>query len=261
MARILGALFPPDRPDPGVHASAVIHPSARVADSASVGPLAVIGEEAQIGEGAVVESGCVIGRGCLIGEGCWLHARVVLYPETELGRQVTIHSGAVIGAVGFGYLPQASGHLKIPQVGQVVIEDGVEVGANTTIDRATLGRTRIGSGAIIDNLVQIGHNCDIGPMSVIVSQAGVAGSTRLGAGCILAAQSGVGDHVVLEDQVVLGGGSGIYPNTHVAAGSRLLGTPAREAQGVLRQWAMQRKLPQLLHEVKQLGVRLDELTR
>ena len=227
-----------DRPDDtGIHPSAVIHPSVKFGANPTVGPNAVVGEGTRIGANARILAGSVVGRFCTLGDDVTLHPRVVLYADCVFGNRVAIHSGAVIGADGFGYRPVNGVHQKVPQLGNVVIEDDVEVGANTTIDRGTFGSTRIGAGTKIDNLVMIAHNCRLGKHNVIVSQVGMGGSCSTGESVTVAGQVGIADHVHLGDNAILGARAGVH--TDVPAGAFLLGAPAmpaREFMKVATEW-------------------------
>ena len=180
----------PWRPEPGVHPTAVVAPTARIGPEAAIGPHVVIGERAEIGRRAVLDAHVVIYRDVRIGDGFTAHAGVVVREGVRIGDRVTLHAGAVIGSDGFGFLPLAEGNRKIPQVGTVVVEDDVEIGANATVDRATLGATVVGRGTKIDNLVMVGHGCRIGPHCLIAGQVGLAGSTTLGARVMLGGQAG-----------------------------------------------------------------------
>jgi UDP-3-O-[3-hydroxymyristoyl] glucosamine N-acyltransferase len=209
---------------PGVHATAVVAATATVDPTASVGPQAVVGERSRIEAGAVLHAGVVVGARCRVGPSSVIHPRAVLYDDTELGARVTVHAGAVLGADGFGYAQRGGVLVKVPQVGRVVVEDDVEIGANSTIDRATLEETRIGAGSKLDNLVQVGHNVRLGRSCVLCGQAGIAGSTRLGDGVVLAGQAGVGGHLELGDGVQVAAKSAALQSA--PAGSKLAGVPA-----------------------------------
>jgi len=252
MLKALETLFAVDPPPAGLHATAVVDPSAQLAEGVSVGPHVWIGPGAEIGAGSLIMHGCSIGAGARIGEGGLLHPRVVLYPGVSLGRQVIVHAGAVIGADGFGYLFHEGQHAKIPQVGTVVVEDGVEIGANATIDCATLGETRIGAGSKIDNLVQIGHNVQLGALSILCSQVGIGGTTKLGVGVVLGGQVGVSDHATIGDQVKVGAQAGVLAGVDIPPGAVLWGTPARPHREVLRLKAAVRRLPKLARDVRLL---------
>jgi UDP-3-O-[3-hydroxymyristoyl] glucosamine N-acyltransferase len=235
----------------------VVAASARVDPSASVGPLAVVDERAVIGPGVRLHAHVYVGPDVQIGEDSTLYPHVTLRESVRVGRRVVIHAGAVLGADGFGFAFDGAEHRKVPQVGGVLIEDDVEIGANTTIDRATFGDTIVRRGTKIDNLVQIGHNVEIGEHSLLVAQVGVSGSSRLGRGVVLAGQVGVADHVTLGDGVVAGAQAGI-PSS-IEAGTRVLGTPARPAAQAKRIIVVEARLPELLQRVRALEQRLEKL--
>jgi UDP-3-O-[3-hydroxymyristoyl] glucosamine N-acyltransferase len=201
---------------------------------------AVIAEDAEIGEGARLGAGCVIGRGVRIGRECDVYPNVTIYPGTTLGDHVIVHAGAVLGSDGFGYVRDAkAGHYeKFPQVGKLVIEDDVEIGANTTIDRGALDETRIGQGTKIDNLVHIGHNCRIGRNVVIAAQTGLSGSIVIENDVVLGGQVGIGEHARIEEGVMLGGQAGVLPNKVLRGkGIAFWGTPAQPVRQYLKQLA------------------------
>ncbi len=254
---LLLALFHP-RPArlPGVHPTAVVALGASVDPTAQVGPYAVIGEASRIAAGAAVGAHSVVGRGCSVGERAVLHPHVVLYDDTEVGAGSEIHAGVILGSDGFGYATHRGVHHKVPQVGRVVVEAGVEVGANSTIDRATLGETRVGAGTKIDNLVQVGHNVRIGRASILCGQAGIAGSTRLGDGVVLAGQAGVGGHLTLGDGVQVAAKSAALSS--VEPGVTVAGIPAVEMGKWRREVALRSRLERRLAEVNR---RLTELER
>jgi UDP-3-O-[3-hydroxymyristoyl] glucosamine N-acyltransferase len=252
------ALFHPPTPlAPGVHPTAVVAADARVAPTASVGALAVVEAGAEIGAGARLHPLTYVGRGVVIGDESVLYPHVVIREGVWLGRRVIVHAGAVIGADGFGYAFDGARHRKIPQVGGVRIEDDVEIGANTTIDRATLGETVVSQGTKIDNLVQIGHNVEIGAHTVIAGQVGISGSCRIGRGVVMAGQVGVADHITVGDGAVLGAQSGIHAD--IAAGGKVLGTPARPLTESKRIMLATGHLPDLLRQVRTLKRRLARL--
>jgi UDP-3-O-[3-hydroxymyristoyl] glucosamine N-acyltransferase len=236
----------------GIHATAIIAPLAQIAEGASIGPYAVIGEDAHIGEGTQIGPHTVIGAGCWIGKNCRIHARVTLYSAARIGDRVEIHSGAVIGADGFGYAFGEGRYMKFPQVGLVEIGDDVEIGANTTIDRGSLGDTRIASGVKLDNLVHIGHNCEIGEHSVIAAQAGLSGSCVFGKNVIVGGQAGFGERCELENGAVIGGQSGVLGGKVIHSGETVWGTPARSFQKFKEQFAWQARLPDLAARIKKL---------
>jgi UDP-3-O-[3-hydroxymyristoyl] glucosamine N-acyltransferase len=227
-------------PAMGWHPAATIAPDAHVAETVSVGAGAVVGHGAVIGDFSRVEAGAVIGNGVRIGERCRIYPRAVLYPGTVVGDRVVVHAGAVLGADGFGYVRDAisGSYTQFPQQGTLVIEDDVEIGANTTIDRGALKETRIRRGAKLDNLVHIGHNCDIGEDVVIASQTGISGSSSVGKGAVLAGQVGIGDHAHVGDGVILGGQAGVLSGkTLTTRGTVLWGTPAKPLREYLRELA------------------------
>jgi UDP-3-O-[3-hydroxymyristoyl] glucosamine N-acyltransferase len=225
--------FRGDRPaDTGIHPTAVIHPSVTFGANPTVGPHAVVGEGTTIGANARIGGGAVVGRFCTLGDDVTLHPRAVLYDDVTLGSRVTLHSGAVVGADGFGYRFVKGRHERVPQLGGVVIEDDVEVGANATIDAGTFGPTRVAAGTKIDNLVMIAHNCRIGRHNVIASQVGVAGSSSTGDYVLVAGQVGIPDHVHIGDRAVIAAQSGIVND--VPAGAQMFGYPAMPGREYLK---------------------------
>jgi UDP-3-O-[3-hydroxymyristoyl] glucosamine N-acyltransferase len=223
-----------------VHPTAVIHPSAVLAPGVSVDARTVIGDSARIDSGTRIGAGCAIGARSVIGRNCRLYPNVTLYPGTSLGERVIVHAGAVLGSDGFGYVRdrKTGRYEKFPQVGSLVIEDDVEIGANTTIDRGALDETRIRRGAKIDNLVHIGHNCQIGEDVVIAAQTGLSGSITIDKGVILGGQVGIGEHAHLEEGVMVGGQGGILPNKVLRGkGVAFWGTPAQPLREYLKQLA------------------------
>ena len=252
--------FQPYRPAAGVHATAVVAPSAKIGAGAAVGAYCVIGEDAEIGEGAVLFPQVVVYPGARVGQGSVLHSGVCLREGVRLGARVILHNGVIVGADGFGYLRGADGgHIKIPQMGTVVIEDGVEVGANTTIDRAALGATIVRRGAIIDNLVMVAHNCDIGENAILVSQVGIAGSSKIGRGAVLSGQVGVGDHIEVGEGAVLAGKTGVISD--VPAGAFLAGYPHLDIRVWRKFWAVAPQLYDMVKEIKRLRARVEELEK
>lgn len=219
-AQVLRAHFPEPSPA-GVHPAAVVHPSAQLGPRVTVGP------------------GCVVQEGVQIGEDTVLYANVTVYPLTSIGARCRIHAGAVLGADGFRYAAGPTGPERVPQLGRLVLEDDVEVGANTCIDRAGLGETRIGRGSKLDNLVQVGHNCTLGPAVVVAGQAGLAGSVVVGAGAQIGGQAGIADHRTVGAGARVGAQSGVTQD--VPAGETVLGTPAMSARLVRRLWATWRR--------------------
>ncbi len=256
-AQALRVFHPSPVPLPGTHPSAVVATDARVAPDASIGPLCVLDREAEVGAGTILEAQVFVGAGARIGRGCHIFPQVTLREGVLLGDRVTVHSGAVIGADGFGYARDGRRYVKIPQVGRVVIGDDVEIGANATIDRATLGETRIGRGTKIDNLVQIGHNVRVGEDTVVVAQVGISGSSRIGSRVTLAGQVGVVDHVEIGDDVIVGAQSGVTKD--IPPGSLVLGSPAIPHAEFKRQLATVARLPVLRRTLRALEERLAAL--
>jgi len=251
-------LFHPERPvTPGVHATAVIEPGARIDASASVGPGAVVEGGAVIGARSQVGALCFVGAGAVLADDVVLHPRAVVHAGVIVGHRVIVHSGAVLGADGFGYAFDGIAHRKIPQVGGLRIADDVEIGANTTIDRATLGDTVIGRGSKIDNLVQVGHNCEVGEDVILVAQVGISGSCTIGKRAVLAGQVGVADHVTIGEGTILTAQSGVPSD--VEAGQVMSGTPSRPAALSRRIWAAETMLPELVRRVRSLEKRVREL--
>ena len=245
-------LLPNYLPSPGIHSSAIVASSARINPNVFIGPYVVIEDEVEIGEHSIVEAFCFLGRGSAIGKKCRLHPRVTLYPGAKLAARVEVHSGAVIGSDGFGYVFGDGRVWKFPQVGSVEIGDDVEVGANTTIDRGSLGVTRIASEVKIDNLVQVAHNVTIGRHSLVAAQTGVSGSTSLGEGVILAGQVGGGDHCTIEDRAIVGAQAGVPTGKTIRTGQTVWGTPARPIERYKKQYAAFARLPELLERVEKI---------
>lgn len=242
-------LLQPPLPATGVHPSAVLGAGVKIAESVTVGPCAVIEDGAHIGAHTRIDAGAVVGRGVRIGEYCHIYPRAVLYAGTTLGNWVIVHAGAVLGADGFGYVrnPATGSYTQFPQQGTLVIEDEAEIGANTTIDRGALAETRIRRGTKIDNLVHVGHNCDIGEDVILVALTGISGSSSVGRGAVIAGQVGIGDHAHVGPGVILGGQAGVLSgktvtNEGLKPGTVLWGTPARPLKQVLREQAVLSRL-------------------
>ncbi len=221
----------------GIHPSATIAPDAVIAERVKVGPGVVIESGARIGEDSIIEAGSYIGKRTTIGNRCTVYPRVVVYANVEIGNGVIIHSGAVIGADGFGFVRDGAAHVKFPQVGKVIIEDDVEIGANTCIDRGSLETTVIRRGVKLDNLIQIAHNVEIGEHTVIAAQTGISGSSTLGAQCVIGGQVGIGEHARLDDNTIIGGQGGVLNGKHIRGGEVLWGTPVRPLKEFLLQQA------------------------
>jgi UDP-3-O-[3-hydroxymyristoyl] glucosamine N-acyltransferase len=230
----------PDEKDVAVHPTAVLHASSRLAADVVVAESAVVAKDAEIGERSRIGAGCVIGRGVRIGRVCEIYPNVTIYSGTTLGNRVVVHAGAVLGSDGFGYVrdPKTGSYEKFPQAGRLVIEDDVEIGANTTIDRGALDETRIGRGTKIDNLVHIGHNCRLGENVVIAAQTGLSGSIVIENNVVLGGQVGIGEHARIEEGVMLGGQGGVLPNKVLRGkGVAFWGTPAQPVRQYLKQLA------------------------
>jgi len=253
---ILPRLYPEPVVEPGVHATAVVAPDANVSPDASVGPYAVIGARTTIGARARVGAHVTVGEDCVIGEDVALHPQVVLYARTRIGARSIVHSGARLGVDGFGYAPVDGVARKIPQVGACVLGTDVEIGANVTIDRGSIGPTEIGDHVKIDNLTQIGHNVRIGAGSTLVSQVGISGSTRLGRGVTVAGQAGVNGHIEIGDGATIGGQAGVFGD--VPAGQAWSGYPARPHGESMRIQAHVARLPELLKRIRKLEARMED---
>ena len=259
-AKLLAEFHPEPRPQPGIDDQAAIAEGTQLGKDVSIGPLVAIGKDVVIGDHTVLHPGVVVHDGCRIGNNVTLFANVTLYRNSVIGNHVILHAGVVIGTDGFGYTPDEKGrHVKINQVGRVVIEDHVEIGANACIDRAAFGETIVREGTKIDNLVQIAHNCDIGPHSVIVSQAGIAGTCKLGHHVILAGQVGLADHVTIGDQVVVAAQAGV--NKSLLEPGFYGGSPAIPAMSWKRYSTLLPKLPELSRKIKELEKRLNAIEK
>jgi UDP-3-O-[3-hydroxymyristoyl] glucosamine N-acyltransferase len=261
-AKALALFFPePVRPA-GIHPSAVVAASATVDPTAHIGPHCIVGERVQIGARCALQGGNSVGDDSKLGDDANLFPNVTIYPRTEIGSRVRIHAGTVIGSDGYGYVLDGGIHRKIPQIGNVIIHDDVEIGANVTIDRGALGATVIGKGTKIDNLVQIAHNVQIGEHCLIIAQVGIAGSSKLGNYVVLAGQVGVGGHLKIGNQVTIGAQAGVM--TDVPDKATWLGAPAQPDRLVKRQVIALQRLPDLLRRVaefeRKFGVKLDGST-
>lgn len=257
-ARVLPLFFPPEEYPRGIHPSADIAPTAQVDVSAYVGPACVIGPGVTIGARSVLLGGNHIGRDCQVGDDVRLFPNVVLYERTRIGHRVAIHAGSVIGSDGYGYVFDQGRHRKVLQVGNVIIEDDVEIGANSAIDRAALGSTMIGAGTKIDNLVHIAHNVVFGQHCLIMGQCGFAGSTQFGDYCVIASQSGVAGHLTIGHRVTVGGKSGVTRD--LADGQTVLGYPAVPDKQAKRQWIGVQQLPELIVRMRELEKQVAEVT-
>ena len=255
----VAALFAPARPGwHGVSDQAYLGAGVKLGQGAAIAPLVFVGDGVQLGDRVTLMPGCYVGPDTVIGDDTYLAPNVTVLSRCRVGARVIIHSGAVIGADGFGFIPTPEGQQKIPQLGSVVIEDDVEIGANATIDRGALGETRLERGAKIDNLVQVAHNVEVGEHTVIAAQAGIAGSTKIGKWVGLGGQVGVKGHITVGDRTQVGGQGGI--TNSVPSDQVLMGTPAWPLKETHRIWASWRNLPELLHRVKKMEQQLADLT-
>jgi UDP-3-O-[3-hydroxymyristoyl] glucosamine N-acyltransferase len=260
VANVLELFAPPvPRPPAGVDPAARVAPSAVLGAGVAIGPNVFVGERARVGGRTVLHPGIYVGDDTVIGTDCELFPNVVVRERCTLGDRVVIHAGSVLGSDGFGYRWDGQRHVKIPQIGTVVVGDDVEIGSCVCIDRAKFAATMIGRGTKIDNLVQVGHNARIGPHCVIIGQAGIAGSVTLGTGVVLAGQSAVKDHVTMGDGSTLGACAGVMDD--VPAGQMVSGLPAIPHRQMLREWAAMRRLPDLAVQVRKLQEELEELKK
>jgi UDP-3-O-[3-hydroxymyristoyl] glucosamine N-acyltransferase len=256
-ARTIALLYPKSRPEPGIHATAVVAPDASVGESASIAAHVVVGSGARIENECIVGAGCVIGERVGIGRGSTLHANVTIYPDVRIGERRILHSGCVLGADGFGFALAGDHYEKFPQIGRVEVGDDVEIGANSCVDRAALGITRIGDGTKLDNMVHVAHNCSIGRHVVVAAQTGFSGGVVVEDYAVIGGQVGIGDKARIESRAVLGSGSGVLTSKIVRGGQVVWGVPARPLKQYLEQLAALGKLPQLREEVRELRRRLD----
>ena len=248
LLRVLPALYVVPRAEPGIHHTAILGRGVSLGERVAIAPYAVIGAEAILGNGVVIGPHCQIGSGVEIGADSELLHGVTLYSGTRLGCRVRLHAGVRIGSDGFGYVFRNGAHEKIPHVGRAIIEDDVEVGANSTIDRGSIDDTVIGAGTRIDNLVQVGHNVRIGRLCLIMAQVGIAGSAHIGDGCVLAGQAGVGGHITIGNGARIAGQAGVFGD--VPAGETWSGYPARPHRDALRAQAAMFKLPSLVRHLE-----------
>ncbi len=258
--KVLAAFQPPAEPlPPGIHPSAVIASSAAIGERVRVGAYAVIGERCRIGAGAMIGHGTVLGDGVEIGPDSLLYPRVTVREECRIGARAIIHAGVVIGSDGFGFAPLPDGsYEKIPQLGIVVIEDDVEIGANTTVDRATIGETRIKKGTKLDNLIMVAHNVVIGENTVIAAQSGISGSTRIGKQAMIGGQVGITGHLEIAERTKIGAQSGVHHSVP-QPGTTIFGTPAYPQREAFRMQGAVTQLPDLLKTVRELQKQVEEL--
>ena len=244
----------------GIEPNAYISEKATIGKDVYIGAFACIGDGAVIGDGTQIYPHTVIGDGVTIGEKCTIFPNVTIYQGCKLGNNVTIHAGCVIGADGFGFAPNTEGYDKIPQIGIVVIEDNVEIGANTCIDRSTMGQTVIRKGVKLDNLIQIAHNCEVGENTVMSAQVGLAGSTKIGAWCMVGGQAGFSGHIQVADKTFVGAQAGVIGNTK-GDGEQLIGAPAVNPKMYFKARALDAKLPEMYRQIAQLQREIDELKK
>ncbi len=243
----------------GIDPLASVAANARIGENVYIGPFACIEEGAVIGDNAYIHPHVTVGCNAKVGNGTILYPHVTVYHDCRIGNQCIIHAGAVIGADGFGFAPSAEGYEKIPQIGITIIEDQVEIGANTCVDRATMGATIVHKGTKLDNLIQIAHNVEVGSHTVMASQVGIAGSAKIGEWCMFGGQVGVAGHIQIGDHVNVGAQSGIPGNTK--SGSSLMGYPAIEPKQFARSSAVFKKLPEMYSELGRLQKELEELKK
>jgi UDP-3-O-[3-hydroxymyristoyl] glucosamine N-acyltransferase len=243
----------------GIHPTAVIEPGAEIGSDVYIGAFAVIGEKCIIGDGSRIYPHVYIGDNTRLGKNCLIYQGAMIYHECLIGNNCTIHAGSVIGADGFGFAPQSdSEFMKIPQIGNVILEDNVEIGANVAIDRATMGSTIIRKGVKIDNLIQIGHNVEIGENTVMAGQTGIAGSTKIGRNCMFAGQVGIAGHLKVADGTRIGAQAGIGGDIK-EANTTILGTPGFDHKQFLKSFVIFRKLPDLKARVDLMGKDIESL--
>lgn len=251
-ARAASKLLAPTPIARGIHATAVIAPTARLGPNVAIGPYTVVEEGVEIGGGSEVGAFCFLGRGARLGEHCRLHPRVTLYPGARLGHRVEVHAGVVIGSDGFGYVMGEGRLWKFPQVGAVDIGDDVEIGSNGTIDRGSLGATRIQADVKLDNLVQVAHNVEIGSHTVIAAQTGISGSSVVGCNVVIGGQVGIADHCRVEDGAAIGAQAGVPTGKAIRGGQTVWGTPARPLEKFKEQYAWFARLPELAERLRNL---------
>ena len=241
----------------GVSPQAYISPTAKLGKDCYVGPFACIGEGTVIGDGCQIYPHAVVGDNVKMGNGCILYPNTTVYQGCKIGNNVTLHAGSVIGADGFGFAPNADGYDKIPQIGIVTIEDNVEIGANTCVDRSTMGSTVIRKGVKLDNLVQVAHNVEIGENTVMSAQVGIAGSTKVGSWCMFGGQVGIAGHITIGDKTFLGAQSGV-PGS-LKGGEELIGTPPMNPRNYFKSQAIFRRLPDMYKKLEALKKTIEEL--
>jgi len=243
----------------GIHSTAVIDETATIGNDVYIGPYAVIGANTTIGDKTIINAHVTIGDRVKIGSECTFFPNVTIYDDCQLGNEIVIHAGTIIGADGFGFAPSDSGYDKIPQIGIVVIEDRVEIGANTCVDRSTMGATLIKKGVKLDNLVQVAHNVEIGENTVMSAQVGIAGSTKIGSWCMIGGQVGFAGHSTIGDKTYIGAQSGIPGN--LKGNQQVIGTPAMNPKSYFRSWGVFKTLPDMRRDIIQLKKDIAELKK
>lgn len=257
--QLLAHFYPIARPKPGIHPTAVIAPDAVLGQRVFIGPYVVIDSHCRIGNDCIIKGHVNIGQNVILGNNTIIHPHVTIYDNSQLGNSVTIHANTVIGSDGFGYKFVDGHHMKVPHYGHVIIEDNVEIGANTVIDRASMNTTIIGAGTKIDNLVQVAHSVKLGKHNILCAFTGIAGSTTSGDRVIFAANVGVSDHVTIDDDVVLGARSGVPPQKHLQRGLVYLGNPARPKDKALEQEFASTRIPFMRKQIRTLSEKISEL--
>jgi UDP-3-O-[3-hydroxymyristoyl] glucosamine N-acyltransferase len=257
-ALVAEVLHAPKRRAPEIHPSAVISPLAKLGAEVFIGAFVCIGEHSVIGDRTQIRAGAKIGDDVTVGNDCVIYPNVFVEDGVTIGSEVILHAGVVIGADGFGYVRGPMGYHKFPQIGTVIIEDNVELGANTCVDRAALGRTRIGHGTKIDNMVHVGHNCDIGERVVIAAQTGISGSVTIEDDCVIGGQVGFGDHIRVQSGAVIGSKAGVLPGKIVRPGV-WWGIPIQPLEDYKRLNAHISRVPHMRQELKELNERVKEL--
>jgi UDP-3-O-[3-hydroxymyristoyl] glucosamine N-acyltransferase len=258
--QLLSHFYPPIEPEQGIHPTAIIAPNVQLGQRVSIAPYVVIGAGSTIGDDCVIKGHVHIGHQVTLGKGSTLHPHVTIYDHCVLGERVCVHASTVIGSDGFGYTLADGQHMKVPHVGHVIIENDVEIGSNTVIDRATIGATRIGEGTKIDNLVQVAHSVQLGKHNILCAFTGIAGSTISGNHVVFAANVGVSDHVRIDDGVILGARAGVPPKKHLRQGNIYLGNPARPKNKAIEQELATTRIPIMRKNLKALSEKVAHLT-
>ena len=244
----------------GIDPLAFVSPKATIGTDVYVGAFAYVGDGAVVGNGTQIYPHTVVGDGVKVGEQCLFYPHVTIYQGCQIGNRVTIHAGSVIGADGFGFAPNTEGYDKIPQIGIVIIEDNVEIGANSCVDRSTMGATVLHKGVKLDNLIQVAHNCEVGENTVMSAQVGLAGSTKIGSWCMVGGQAGFSGHITIADRTFIGAQAGVISNTK-GNGQQLIGTPAIDPKIFFRATAIMKKLPEIYRELADLKRQVEELKK